>query len=175
MLAGVTGVMCSCGVGVAEDICSAELLLCKKFIGASGCGVAGGGIDRSTGEGVSPGMSSGGPLRLFPLLRFEGAGKTGVEFADFVPRRFVFFPLIDGIFGVMRLTAACRLREGRPFEFISSLLGEAVRRFVPAEAPCCIWRELGFAEDWLALYAPSHGLVSGDISSKSSSAGEGSG
>ena len=93
MLAGVTGVMCSCGCGVGAGVLSVvvDALPWRKFIGASGCGVAGGGIDKSTGDGVSPGISPGlGPLRLLllpPLLRPDAAGKSGVELADFVPRK----------------------------------------------------------------------------------------
>ena len=182
MLAGVTGVMCSCCTGVGAGVLSpvVGVLLWRKFIGASGCGVAGGGIDRSTGDGVSPGISPGlGPLRLLllpPLLRPDAAGKSGVELADFVPRRLDRLLLvIEGMFWGIRLTAACRLREGRPVVFISSLPGETVRLLVPDEVPCGMPRPVGLTGDWLVLYAPSHGLVSGDISSNSSSAGEGSG
>ena len=197
MLAGVTGVISpDPGVGVLSELTpaldndTAAPPPCRKFIGASGCGVvAGGGIDRSTGEGVSPGMSAGlGPPRR-PPPRVE-AGKSGVEFADFVPRRLgrllvaVVLPMMGVMLCGRRFTAACRLRDGRPVVLvISSLPGEAVRRFVPVpvDAAGCTFRGGAFADDWLAfvlvlvLYAPSHGLVSGDISSKSSSAGEGSG
>ena len=57
-----------------------------------GCeaGATGGGIDKSTGEGVSPGISP-----LLPLLRapVRVERRRGVDDADFVPRetRFVEF------------------------------------------------------------------------------------
>lgn len=99
ILAGVTGVIRPCnGTGVGAGVCSAEPVPCTKCIVACGWGAAGGGIDRSTGEGVSPGTSFGvivlrlGPLRLD---RFEVdvvpaepiGGNSGVELADLVPPR----------------------------------------------------------------------------------------
>ena len=108
-------------------------------------------MDRSTGDGVSPGISPGlGPLRLLllPLLRPDAAGNSGVEFADFVPRRLGFLLAVTAvIFWGMRLTAACRLREGRLVVFISSLPGEAVRLFVPDEAPGGMPRLVGLTGD----------------------------
>ena len=145
--------------------------------------MAGGGIDRSTGDGVSPGISPGlgpGPLRRPPLARgafaFATAGNSGVELALFVPRRLLrLLPLAllpsEGTFCGMRFTAG-RLRDGRPLPFSSSLPGDTVRRFVPVDEPGCCMERGVLADDGFVLYAPSHGLVSGDISSKSRSAGD---
>ena len=87
---------------------------------SSGCdaGTPGGGIDRSTGDGVSPGIS---PLVLLlrPLTRDER--RSGVEDADFVPRgaRFVEF----GVGGI-RDVGEGRCRAA----FVcSSSCGDAVR------------------------------------------------
>lgn len=53
-----------------------------------------------------------------------------------------------------------------------------MRRFVPESGACCRvggapLEEPAWSDAWPVLYAPSQGLVSGDISSKSRSAGEG--
>jgi hypothetical protein len=91
MLAGVTGV--SCG-RVAGDGGTAA---------AESAGGAGGGIDRSTGEGVSPGM-------LMLPLRARVERIRGVELADLVPR--VDAALL-GMGTVARMAGLCFLREGR--------------------------------------------------------------
>lgn len=108
MLAGVTGVICRSGLG---DICIAP------FIDDDATwleGGAGGGIDRSTGDGESPSTTV-----LF-LLDLEDR-INGVEFVDLEPR-VGFLMLCDGFDG--RIAGDCRLRLG--FEEPSSPLGEAV-------------------------------------------------
>ena len=74
-------------------------------------GGAGGGMERSTGEGVSPGTS---PvmieLRDTGLIRLAGAadaGNSGVELAERVPRRLDFLLFNSGgMDGVMRFGGA---------------------------------------------------------------------
>lgn len=149
---------------------------------------------------MSPGMSLGVTFpRLRPRFDIEFGvmapmgGKRGVDEADLVPPRRLPLRvlLIDGMDGAMEfwdidrrlLPGACRLREERPEPLRSSLPGDAVRRLVPVELDpgcccccccCCCWMLLDGPEPsedpWFVLYAPSHGLVKGDISSKSRSA-----
>lgn len=90
MLAGVTGVMlCPWPVG---DVLATTVFVVGGDDPNSACeaGATGGGIDKSTGEGVSPGISP-----LLPLLRVPVRvdRRRGVDDADFVPRetRFVGF------------------------------------------------------------------------------------
>lgn len=93
MLAGVTGVILCIGpLPLAADEFAAGIFTVEDDALSSGWdgGGPGGGIDKSTGDGVSPGIS---PLVLFlrPLVRDER--RSGVEDADFVLRgpRFVEF------------------------------------------------------------------------------------
>lgn len=110
IMAGVTGIMCS-GAGVGAGVGSFEPIPCIMSVDACGCGAAGGGIDKSTGEGVSPGISFGdGTPRPEPpcpdlpdpdAIPEPTAGKSGVEFADFMPPRRLCLRVlhIEGIVG----------------------------------------------------------------------------
>jgi hypothetical protein len=86
MLAGVTGVSCWIKFGEGEWL--RLLLSCKKDEGPEleGTGGAGGGIERSTGEGVSPGTSP-------PALPFRERveRKSGVELVDLEPLKTFLF------------------------------------------------------------------------------------
>jgi len=81
-------------------------------------GGAGGGIDKSTGEGVSDSITA-----LFPRGREDR--NSGVELID-LDARVLFFMFWFGFDG--RMAGDCFLREG--FVEPSSPLGEAVRLFV---------------------------------------------
>lgn len=137
-----------------------------------GVGVAGGGIERSTGEGLSPGTSVPGPPVLRRVLGLFGgrddgvlvAGNIGVEFALLVPplSAFVADFLLGGaaLEGVIRGSAACLFLVVLPrVAGPSSLFGEdvRVRRFIPVVAlgmtlmsvmPVALWPWLAF-EDML--------------------------
>ena len=95
MLAGVTGV--SCGLKFGEGGCPLLSLSCETFevfevedeeggVELGGTGGAGGGIERSTGEGVSPGTS---PAVLPFRERVERS--SGVELVDLEPLKTVLF------------------------------------------------------------------------------------
>jgi hypothetical protein len=113
-------------------------------------GAPGGGIDKSTGEGVSPGIS---PLPLRPPARVER--RRGVEHADFVPRNVRFMG--EGgtrgeADGRCRVTLAC-----------SSSCGDALR--LPRR-DCC-----GAS----GLYGSIQGLKGERSKSKSPGEGRGTG
>ena len=127
MLAGVTGVIlrdeCSCGA-----CCT---------LNSTGAGGAGGGILRSTGEGLSPTTISSAPLAGVPVLRPPGRVErmSGVLEADLVPRR------VDRAGpGWVGTIAGDGL--GRPYRAASSSLGEAVRLLRPLleceDEPSCL-------------------------------------
>lgn len=95
--------------------------------GLEGTGGAGGGIERSTGEGVSPGTS---PAVLPFLARVER--KRGVELVDLEPRKT--FLTCVGFIG--RIAGDCFFREGCiP---LSSSLVEAWRLFEEEEDGLCM-------------------------------------
>jgi hypothetical protein len=152
-LEGVTGVILGAG---SVELVGNEVVTCTFAVGGDAlssdwdAGTLGGGIDKSTGEGVSPGMS---PLPLRPPVRVER--RRGVEDADFVLRcvRFVEF----GVRGT-RWEADGRCRVAL---VCSSPCGDAVRLL---RRECC--EESG-------LYASIQGLKG--ERSKSMSPGEGRG
>lgn len=80
ILAGVTGV--KFGVGVEDIDDDISMFVVDKLLEFDGTGGAGGGMDKSTGEGVSSGIS-GYMLFLRPSVRVERI--KGVEQADFEP------------------------------------------------------------------------------------------
>ena len=80
ILAGVTGV--KFGVGVEDIDDDISMFVVDKLLELDGTGGAGGGIDKSTGEGVSSGISAH-MLFLRPSDRVERI--KGVEQADFEP------------------------------------------------------------------------------------------
>jgi len=153
MLAGVTGVICP--VAIADDEIATgpfteeddALISCWE----RDAGRPGGGIDKSTGDGESPGTS----LFLCPPARDER--RSGVEDADFVPRRARFVEFgVDGTRDVgdgrRRATFAC-----------SSSGGDAVRLLRRA-----CWEGSG-------LYASIQGLRGERSKSKSPGDGRGIG
>lgn len=154
MLAGVTGViLCWGSVALVGNEFVIGMFAEEGDVLRSGwdAGAPGGGIDKSTGEGVSPGIS---PLVLFlrPPARVER--KSGVEDADFDPRDVRFMEFVVGgtrgdADGRCRVTLTC-----------SSSRGDAVRLL----RDCC-----GAS----GLYASIQGL-NGERS-KSKSPGEGKG
>lgn len=111
MLAGVTGVMCPAALADDETATGTFTEADDALISGWGrdAGCPGGGIDKSTGDGVSPGTST---LALFLCPPARDDRRSGVEDADFVPRRerFVEFG-VDGTRGVgdgrCRATFAC--------------------------------------------------------------------
>lgn len=109
ILAGVTGVSCKSGRG---DI---GMLLLSDDDGIWFEGGAGGGIERSTGEGVSPSATV-----LFFRERVDRM--SGVEVVDLEAR--VDFFMIGAGFDA-RIAGDCRLRAG--FDESSSPLRDAVR------------------------------------------------
>jgi hypothetical protein len=132
ILAGVTGV--SWGLKFGEGGMSL-LISCDTFdageddeggiAGLWGTGGAGGGMERSTGEGVSPGTS---PAVLPLRERLER--KRGVEFVDLDPRKS--FLLWAGFVG--RMAGDGFFREGwMPF---SSSLEDAWRLFAEVCMDC---------------------------------------
>lgn len=183
MLAGVTGVMWAGGADTDMGDVTAEAGVGEAEpdgtegpcmdVGADGGNCAGGGIGGSSiGEGVSPGMSPG----LGPPPKAPGravAGNRGVELADLVPRRLARLGAA-GALEEVRTAGGWRLREGFVAAADSSSLEEADRRLFPTGGTSWLLRTLD-AAPWAVLYAPSHGLVSGEISPNSSSAGEGGG
>lgn len=118
MLAGVTGVILwICPVVLADDegpfTEEGDALISMCDIGGPG-----GGIDKSTGDGVSPGISI---LALFLCPPVRDERRSGVEDADFVPRRARFVEFgVDGIRGMG--DGRCRATFPR-----SSSGGDAVR------------------------------------------------
>jgi len=81
-----------------------DALISGRHIGGPG-----GGIDKSAGDGVSPGIST---LALFLCPPVRDERRRGVEDADFVPRRARFVEFgVDGIRGIgdgrCRATFAC--------------------------------------------------------------------
>jgi hypothetical protein len=116
MLAGVTGVICP--VALADDEIATGTFTEEDDELISGwgrdAGGPGGGIDKSTGDGVSPGTSTLAVL-LCPPARDER--RSGVEDADFVPRRARFVEFgVDGTRDVgdgrRRTTFACSSSGG---------------------------------------------------------------
>jgi hypothetical protein len=121
------------------------------FISAGAEGGAGGGIDKSTGDGESPG---GSPLTLF--FRFRADRIKGVDDADLVVLEdFLELPAE----GVLRTAGDGRERDNRDWE---SAFGDAARLLDV------------FCRGVSVLYASIQGLVRGDRS-KSISPGDGSG
>ena len=116
MLAGVTGVICPAALPDDEIATGAFTEEDGPLISGWGrdAGGPGGGIDKSTGDGVSPGTST---LALFLCPPARDERSSGVEDADFVPRRtrFVEFE-VDGTRGVgdgrRRATFACSSSGG---------------------------------------------------------------
>lgn len=101
MLAGVTGVICCVRpmAPVVDEFMTGIFTWLDDALSSDwDAGSPGGGIDKSTGDGVSPGISVP-VLFLRPLVRDER--RSGVEDADFVLRgtRFVEF-WVDGTRGV---------------------------------------------------------------------------
>lgn len=116
MLAGVTGVICP--VALADDEIATGPFTEEDDALISGwerhVGAPGGGIDKSTGDGVSPGTST---LALFLCPPARDERRSGVEDADFVPRRTRFVEFgVDGTRGVgdgrRRATFACSSSGG---------------------------------------------------------------
>ncbi len=118
MLAGVTGVICPL-VPTDDDGFATSTFTEEDDALISGwardTGGPGGGIDRSTGDGVSPGTST---LALFLCPPARDERRSGVEDADLVPRRarcFVEFG-VDGTRGMgdgrRRATFACSSSGG---------------------------------------------------------------
>jgi hypothetical protein len=115
MLAGVTGVICP--VALADDEIATGTFT-EEDDALTGwvteAGGPGGGIDKSTGDGVSPGTST---LALFLCPPARDECRSGVEDADFVPRRARFVEFgVDGTRGVgdgrRRATFACSSSGG---------------------------------------------------------------
>jgi hypothetical protein len=115
ILAGVTGVICP--VPLADDEIATGTFMEEDDALISGwgrdAGGPGGGIDKSTGDGVSPGAST--LAFLCPPARDER--RSGVEDADFVPRRARFVEFgVDGTRDVgdgrRRATFACSSSGG---------------------------------------------------------------
>jgi hypothetical protein len=110
ILAGVTGVICPVPLADDEIVTGTFTEEDNALISGGGrdAGGPGGGIDKSTGDGVSPGTST--PTFLCPPARDER--RSGVEDADFVPRRVRFVEFgVDGTRDVgdgrRRATFAC--------------------------------------------------------------------
>ena len=97
MLAGVTGVICPVDDEIAAGTFTEEDDVLTSGWGRDIVG-PGGGIDKSTGDGVSPGTST---LALFLCPPTRDERRSGVEDADFVPRRVRFVEFgVDGTRGV---------------------------------------------------------------------------
>jgi hypothetical protein len=116
MLAGVTGVMCPVALADVETATGTFTEEDDALISSWGrdAGGPGGGIDKSTGDGVSPGTSTLAVI-LCPPARDER--RSGVEDADFVPRRTRFVEFgVDGTRDVgdgrRRATFACSSSGG---------------------------------------------------------------
>jgi hypothetical protein len=116
MLAGVTGVICSVALADDEIATGAFTEEDDALISVWGtdAGGPGGGIDKSTGDGVSPGTST---LALFLCPAARDERRSGVEDADFVARRARFVEFgVDGTRGVGdgrgRATFACSSSGG---------------------------------------------------------------
>lgn len=114
MLAGVTGVICPADDEIATGAFTEEddTLISARGWGRDASG-PGGGIDKSTGDGVSPGIST---LALFLCPPARDDRRSGVEDADFVPRRARFVEFgVDGTRvgdGRRRATLACSSSGG---------------------------------------------------------------
>lgn len=117
ILAGVTGVVI-CPVALADGKIVTGAFTEEDDALVSGwgrdAGGPGGGIDRSTGDGVSPGTST---LAVFLCPPARDERISGVEDADFVPRRARFVEFgVDGIRDVgdgrRRATFACSSSGG---------------------------------------------------------------
>ena len=147
ILAGVTGVR-ACG---EEGKTSCETEEDEGCVG----GGAGGGMERSTGEGVSPtGSAAAAAVLLLLSLKY----RAGVEVADFEIRDGFFAPVSADTVG------ECFFEAG--LGKMSSLVGDTGRLLL-----LCWDREGVVTDCWCA---PSQGLVSGDRS-KSRSAGRAEG
>lgn len=116
ILAGVTGVICPESLADDEIATGTFMEEDDALISVWGrdAGGPGGGIDKSAGDGVSPGTST---LAVFlcPPVREERI--SGVEDADFVPRRARFVEFgVDGTRDVgdgrRRATFACSSSGG---------------------------------------------------------------
>lgn len=94
----MTGVICP--VPLADDEIATGIFTEEDDALISGwgrrdAGCPGGGIDKSTGDGVSPGTST---LAVFLCTPGRDERRSGVEDADFVPRRARFVEFgVDGI------------------------------------------------------------------------------